>query len=76
MAAGAVLMAVFWVGTLPVMVTLGVGLRGLAGPLRRHVPTACAVAMILVGLFAVAGRMVEWPAMHAGHHHTSDHGTR
>jgi uncharacterized protein len=74
--AGAALMAVFWVGTLPVMVSLGVGLRGLAGPLRRYVPTACAMAMILVGLLAVAGRVVERPITHASHYHVSDHGTR
>jgi sulfite exporter TauE/SafE len=75
-AAGATLMAVFWVGTLPVMVSLGVGLHVLAGPLRRYVRTACAVAMILVGLLAVAGRMVERPARHASHHLLSSQGTR
>ena len=73
-AAGATLMAVFWLGTLPVMVGLGVGLRGLAGPLRRYVPTACAMAMILVGLLAVAGRMVDHPVAH--HHGASDHASR
>ncbi len=39
------------------MVGLGLGLAALAGPFRRHVPAACAVAMIVVGLLAVAGRM-------------------
>ena len=74
--AGAVLMAVFWLGTLPVMVSLGVGLGGLAGPLRRYVPTACAMAMILVGLLAVAGRMGALPETRAGHHHVSRHDDR
>jgi sulfite exporter TauE/SafE len=55
--AGAAVMAVFWLGTLPVMLSLGAGLAALAGPLRRHVPAACAVAMIAVGLLAVAGRV-------------------
>jgi sulfite exporter TauE/SafE len=57
-------MAVFWLGTLPVMLGLGVGLVALAGPLRRHVPAVCAVAMIVVGLLAVAGRVrpVDPPA--------------
>lgn len=73
-AAGAALMAVFWLGTLPMLVSLGVGLRGLAGPLRRYVPTACAMAMILVGLLAVAGRMVEHPVPHR--HGASAHGSR
>jgi hypothetical protein len=54
---GALLMAVFWLGTLPVMLSLGLGLAALAGPLRRHVPVASAVAMIAVGLLAVAGRV-------------------
>jgi len=75
-AVGAALMTVFWLGTLPVMVSLGVGLRGLAGPLRRWVPAACAMAMILVGLLAVAGRMVERPGSHASHHRVSGHGDR
>jgi len=72
---GAALMMVFWTGTVPVMVSLGVGLTALAGPLRRHVPAACAVAMIAVGLLAVAGR-VHAPAGAAGtpaHHAAALH---
>jgi sulfite exporter TauE/SafE len=49
-------MAVFWLGTLPVMAGLGVAVQALAGRIRRWVPAACAVAMIVVGLLAVAGR--------------------
>jgi uncharacterized protein len=61
--AGAGLMAVFWLGTVPAMVTLGVGLRALSAPLARRLPAVCALAMIVVGLLAVAGRIVEapWP---------------
>jgi uncharacterized protein len=54
---GAGLMAVFWLGTLPVMAGLGVAVQALACSLRRWVPVACAVAMIAVGLLAVAGRL-------------------
>jgi sulfite exporter TauE/SafE len=54
---GAGLMAVFWVGTLPAMLALGLGLQALAGPLRRHVPVVCAIAMIVVGLLAIGGRI-------------------
>jgi sulfite exporter TauE/SafE len=50
-------MTVFWAGTLPVMLSLGAGLQALAAPLRRHVPVVCAIAMIVVGLLAVAGRI-------------------
>ncbi len=72
-AAGAAMMTVFWLGTLPVMVTVGVGVRGLAAPLRRYVPTACAVAMILIGLLAVAGRLVDDPLTHASQHRAMGH---
>ena len=54
---GAGLMAVFWLGTLPVMAGLGVAVQALAGSLRRWVPAACAVAMIVVGLLAVVRRL-------------------
>jgi sulfite exporter TauE/SafE len=53
---GVGLMAVFWLGTLPVMAGLGVAVQAMAGRMRRWVPAACAVAMIVVGLLAVAGR--------------------
>lgn len=61
---GAGLMAVFWLGTLPVMAGLGVAVQALTGSLRRWVPAACAVAMIAVGLLAVVGRarLPETPA--------------
>jgi hypothetical protein len=64
---GAGLMAVFWLGTLPVMAGLGVAVQALAGGFRRWVPALCAVAMIVVGLFAVAGR-ARAPETHAIHH--------
>jgi uncharacterized protein len=72
---GAALMAVFWLGTVPAMLSVGIGLQVLAGPLRRHIPVACATAMIVVGLLAVGGRVVvvepgagaTGPASHAHH---------
>ena len=64
---GAGLMAVFWLGTLPVMAGLGVAVQALAGRFRRWVPAVCAVAMIVVGLLAVAGR-ARAPERHAIQH--------
>lgn len=61
---GAGLMAVFWLGTLPVMAGLGAAVHALAGGFRRWLPAVCAVAMIVVGLFAVAGR-ARTPVTHA-----------
>ena len=55
--AGAATMAVFWVGTLPLMLALGLGVQALAGPLRRHLPAASAIALVVVGLLSVAGRI-------------------
>ncbi len=54
---GAVTMAAFWAGTLPVMTTVGMGVRAVAGPLRRHLPAVSGVLLIMVGLLAVTGRL-------------------
>jgi uncharacterized protein len=66
---GAGLMAVFWAGTLPVMAGLGVAVQAMAGRIRRWVPAACAVAMIVVGLLAVAGRARTFEPPPASHSH-------
>jgi sulfite exporter TauE/SafE len=71
---GAGLMAVFWLGTLPVMVGLGVGVRALARPLGRLLPVGCAVAMIVVGLLAVAGRVGAPELSHAPRAPAGAHG--
>lgn len=54
---GALTMAVFWAGTLPVMVSLGVGLQAAAGPLAKRLPMLTALAVVAVGLFMVFGRV-------------------
>jgi uncharacterized protein len=56
-ALGALAMAVFWVGTLPVMVALGSGLQSLTGVLGRHIPLATALAIVAVGVFTVFQRI-------------------
>lgn len=53
---GGVTMAVFWAGTLPVLVSLGVGVQRLSGALGRRLPHATAVLLIVVGLWTLAGR--------------------
>jgi uncharacterized protein len=53
---GALVMAVFWTGTLPAMLAFGEAVRVLSGPLRRHVPAACAVVLVVLGLLTVFGR--------------------
>ncbi len=47
----------FWAGTLPMMVGLGLGLQKLAGPLRRHVPALTSIALVAVGLYTLVVRL-------------------
>jgi uncharacterized protein len=64
------LMTVFWAGTLPMLLTLGVGVRRLAGPLRAKLPTISAIAIVAVGVMSLTGRVRLDPAkveMHARH---------
>lgn len=54
---GAVVMLVFWAGTLPVLVSLGAGIQAALGLLGKRLPAVCAIALIVVGLTTLAGRM-------------------
>lgn len=54
---GALAMAVFWLGTLPMMIGLGVGLQALTGRLRRHLPLVTALLVVGVGIWTIAGRL-------------------
>lgn len=53
---GAVAMIAFWMGTLPILVGLGVGVQHLTGPLRAHLPKVTALVLVAMGLFAVFHR--------------------
>jgi len=53
---GAMVMAAFWVGTLPVLLTLGMSVQALAGPLRRHLPVMSALVLIVIGAWTVLDR--------------------
>ena len=59
--AGGVTMAVFWLGTLPVMVSLGLGVQRLAGALGRRLPAATAALLVIVGLTMVFSRTMTPP---------------
>lgn len=50
-------MSVFWVGTLPAMLTAGVAIQRLSGPLRARLPLLTATAVILMGALSIAGRL-------------------
>ncbi len=56
-ATGALVMTAFWIGTVPVLLGIGVGVQAVVGRLRRHVPVLAAMVLILIGLYAVLGRL-------------------
>jgi sulfite exporter TauE/SafE len=75
-ARGALAMAVFWTGTLPVMLSLGAGLQRLAGPLRARLPVVTAATVVVLGLLTISGRLQVQttaggavPAARTGHQH-------
>ncbi|MBL8763320.1 MAG: sulfite exporter TauE/SafE family protein [Phycisphaerae bacterium] len=58
---GAAAMSVFWLGTLPMMAAVGLGVHAVAGPFRRHMPLATSLLLVAVGLATVLGRMTLPP---------------
>ncbi|MCA9664612.1 MAG: sulfite exporter TauE/SafE family protein [Myxococcales bacterium] len=54
---GAAVMLAFWLGTVPVLLGLGVGAARLARWLGRAVPALTACALVVVGVLALAGRL-------------------
>jgi sulfite exporter TauE/SafE len=64
---GALAMVAFWFGTLPVMVSLGVGVQTLLGRFGPKVPALTCLLLIGVGLYTLIGRgMMDGIAI-AGH---------
>lgn len=53
---GAVVMAVFWAGTLPIMVGLGVVVQRASGTLRRYIPLATSILVVGFGVATLLGR--------------------
>lgn len=63
---GGLTMIAFWMGTVPILAALGVGVQTLLGPVRKHLPAAMAVILVVVGV-AVTVRGFEVRATAAGH---------
>lgn len=53
---GAAVMAAFWIGTVPVLASLGVGVQALTGTLGRRLPMATALVIVGLGLYTIAAR--------------------
>jgi uncharacterized protein len=58
---GALLLCAFWLGTVPALLGLGLGVERLSQPLRAHLPRLSVALLLSVSLFNVASR---WPLLH------------
>lgn len=54
---GATVMAVFWTGTVPALMAVGVGAQRLLAPFRERLPQMSAVIVLVMGALTVAGRV-------------------
>lgn len=67
--AGAALMAVFWVGTVPMLLAIGVGAARLLGPFARRLPVVSATLVLVLGLLTIAGKLrAPTSALHVASH--------
>ncbi len=55
--AGAGVMAIFWLGTVPALLAIGLGAQRIFGRFVRRLPIASAVVVLVLGVLAIAGRM-------------------
>jgi sulfite exporter TauE/SafE len=55
-AGGATVMAVFWGGTLPLLVTVGLAGQRLLGSVRTRLPAVTAAILVVLGALTAAGR--------------------
>lgn len=66
-------MALFWLGTVPALVAVGVGAQTLLVPFRRRLPAFSAAVVLVMGLLSMSGRLLPHTqggenAPPAGHH--------
>lgn len=65
--AGVAVMAAFWVGTVPILLAVGLGVQVASIPFRRFAPSLTAVILVVLGVFAVVGRPLTSAAAMARH---------
>ena len=70
---GAIVMAVFWAGTLPVLASVGFLADRAVGALKLRMPVVSASILIVLGLLTLAGRLQ--PLSSHRHHGTMPMGT-
>ena len=67
-ALGALTMFAFWLGTLPVLATIGFSLQGLSRLLGAKLPALTATAILLVGLYTIYTRAAKAAPLNAWAH--------
>jgi uncharacterized protein len=70
---GALVMAAFWTGTVPMMAAVGLGAQRLLGPARKHLPAFTASVLIVLGALTVAGRFAPKAQAATSEHAAHDH---
>jgi sulfite exporter TauE/SafE len=55
---GAAVMAAFWLGTVPVLASLGLGVQALTSTVGKRIPLITALAIVLLGLYTIGGRLM------------------
>jgi sulfite exporter TauE/SafE len=53
---GAAILLAFWLGTVPILVSVGTAIQSLTGRLGPRLPLATALLIVVVGLVTIAGR--------------------
>jgi sulfite exporter TauE/SafE len=56
-AAGMLIMAAFWIGTLPALAAVGLIARGALSRLGRRLPVMTAILLLVIGLLTLAGKL-------------------
>ncbi|MFN5583200.1 sulfite exporter TauE/SafE family protein [Gemmatimonas sp.] len=51
-------MLVFWLGTVPAVVAVGVGAQTVLAPVRRRLPALSATVVLIMGLLSMSGRLL------------------
>lgn len=70
--AGAAVMSAFWLGTVPLMVAVGLGAQRLLGRFRTRLPVVTASVLVIIGVLTVAGRFTPARAAHASPSNAAD----
>lgn len=68
---GALVMAMFWLGTIPLLLGVGLGAQRVSRPLARHLPLAGAALVLVLGFLSLTGKLRQIPSIGAPHSHAA-----